>query len=245
MTPASWLAALWIGVASAGLTGSAMAERLLIAAETTFAPFVMLDDAGELTGFDRVFGDEMCARAGLTCDWVLTEFDQLIPGVVAGRFDLAMSGLGDSPERRALVDFTAIYLPSSVPSAYVGPLGAPPPDAALIGVQAGTIHEAHVASRALRYQSFDTAQAALAAMAAGRVNLVFGSSSYFEQILPRTYPMFQFLSFDPVAVDGTAIAIAKGRDDLRNQLDATIAAMLADGTVAQMARFWFTARNNL
>jgi polar amino acid transport system substrate-binding protein len=235
------LAALVLLVAA----GVAAAETVRIGAETTFAPFVMLDDAGQLTGFDRAFGDEMCARAGLTCEWVITDFDALIPGVAEGRFDLAMSGLGDSPERRRLVDFTTVYLPSSAPSAYAGPVGAPPPAAARIGVQAGTIHEAHLAERSLRHVAYDSAAAALAAMAAGQVDLVFGSSSYFAQILPRDFPMFQILSFDPVAVEGTAIAIGKGRDDLRNRLDATIRSMLEDGTVAQMARFWFTARANM
>lgn len=239
-------AAILCLVLCAALSGAlARAESLRIGAETTFAPFVMLDANGQLTGFDRDFGDALCARAGLTCEWVIVGFDDLIPGVASGRFDFAMSGLGNSPERRRLVDFTTVYLPSSAPSAYAGPIGAPAPANARIGVQAGTIHEAHLAGRGLRHVTYANVPAALAALAAGEVDLVFGSSSYFAQTLPRMFPMFQILSFDPVAVEGSAIAIAKGREDLRNRLDATITSMLADGTVAQMARVWFTARTNM
>lgn len=243
--PLRWIAALWIALLGLMPVTTAMADTLRIGAETTFAPYVMLDEAGELTGFDRDFGDALCARAGLTCEWVLTDFDALIPGVASGQFDLAMSGLGNSAERREVVDFTTVYLPSSLPSAYVGPLGAPEPQAALIGVQAGTIHEAHVAERGLRYARFGSAQAALDALTKGDVDLVFGASSYFEQILPRAYPSIVIVLFEAVSVEGTAIAIGKGREALRARLDATIAEMLADGTIAQLAVSWFTARTSI
>ena len=127
--------------------GLAQAEEVRIGIEPGFPPFAMLDASGSLTGFDKAVGDEICARARLTCTWVITEFDALIPGVAAGRFDMAMAGLGNSAERRAVVDFTDIYLPSSNPAAFVGHFDAPPPEQARIGVQAGTIHEEFMRSK--------------------------------------------------------------------------------------------------
>lgn len=243
MTARSWLAALLL--AASGLAASGLAaETVRIGAETTFAPFVMLDDTGELTGFDRALGDEMCARAALTCEWVITEFDALIPGVASGQFDLAMSGLGVSDARLEIVDFSTIYLPSSAPSAYVGTTASPAPETARIGVHAGTIHETHLADRNLSYVSFDSATSALMALASGQVDLVFGSSSYFEQILPTDYPALRIVLFEAVSTQGTAVAIGKGRDELRAKLDLAIAEMISDGSVANLARTWFTQRND-
>lgn len=223
----------------------AWAESLRIAAEPAFPPFASLDAEGRLTGFDKALGDEICARAGMTCEWVLVEFDELLSGVAEGRFDLAMSGLGNSNARRALVDFTDIYLPSVNPAAFVGRIDAPPPEAARIGVQDGTVHEEHVVALGLRHVVFASVAQALDAAEAGEVDLVLGSSSYFQTVLPGAHPGLRLLGFADVGVEGTAIAIAKGRDDLRARLNTTIAELRADGTIEALMVTWFTPRSDL
>lgn len=232
--------ALWAGSAGAG-----GAETVRIAAEPSFPPFVMLDDAGTLTGFDKAVGDEICARAALTCEWVMTGFDDLLPGVAEGRFDLAMSGLGNSDARREIVDFTEIYLPSINPAAYVGKPGAPVPSEARLGVHAGTIHEDYLADLGVSYTPFDSAEAALRAVDRGEIDLVLGSSSYFSAVLPTGFPALRMLGPADTGVDGTAIAVAKDQDALRDKIDQVILDMRDDGTIAGLVEIWFAPQSDL
>lgn len=223
---------------------SAAADTLRIGTEPAFPPYIQLDARGEISGFDRQMTDALCERAGLECVWIATTFDNLLPGLVTGEFDIVVSGLGNSPERQAIVDFSRVYLPSSEPSAYVGHLDAPPPDRARIGVQAGTIHESHIAQTGRTFQTYPSANDALRAVVAGQVDLVFGSSSFFTDVLGRDFPSLRILQFEAVAVEGAAIAVAKGRPELLDLLNAEINAMLDDGTIYALARYWFTPRSD-
>lgn len=228
---------LWAGVGDA--------QDLRIAVQPNFPPFIALDAGGDLTGFDKALGDEICARAEVSCAWVVTEFDALIPGVASGAYDMAMSGLGASAARREIVDFSDIYLPSSNPAAFVGRPDAPAPETARIGVQTGTIHEETLRAQGLAYSGYDSIAQALDAAQADQVDLVFGSSSYFQSALARTHPSLRILGLADVGVEGSAIAIAKGRDDLRRTLNAAITDMRQDGTIEALVQTWFAPRSDL
>ncbi len=47
--------------------------------EGAYPPYNFINDAGEVDGFEREVGDELCARAELTCEWVKNDWDSIIP----------------------------------------------------------------------------------------------------------------------------------------------------------------------
>ncbi len=214
-------------------------EVTVIGTEAPFPPYTYLDDAGVITGFDRDVGDEVCRRAGLTCEWVNVRFDRLIPGVMSGEFDIIMGGIAKSPERMNLIDFTLDYSFSSGLDDFVGPSGAPEPDAALIGVQSGTIQEKHLRDTGRRYVSFGTEQEVLEALTAGRVDLAFGPfhsdavGDYFAE------NGIEWLYQEDAGENGIGMAVCKGNADLLERLDAALGVMLSDGTLDRMSEKWF------
>ncbi|MEO0678086.1 MAG: transporter substrate-binding domain-containing protein, partial [Pseudomonadota bacterium] len=60
--------------------------------EGAYAPWNFLDDNGEVAGFERELGDELCARAELTCEWVTNDWDSIIPNLVSGTYDAIIAG---------------------------------------------------------------------------------------------------------------------------------------------------------
>ena len=58
--------------AGAALAGSHSVVRL--GTEGAYPPYNFLNDAGEVDGFEREVGDELCARTELTCEWVTNEW---------------------------------------------------------------------------------------------------------------------------------------------------------------------------
>jgi polar amino acid transport system substrate-binding protein len=213
-------------------------ETTVIGTTGDFPPFTHLDAQGQVEGLDPDIGNELCRRLALTCRWEVTDFDQLIPGVMAGEYDFVLAGMASSDERARLVDFTIDYQTSEGDDDFVGRAGAPPPDAALIGVQSGTIHERHLAKTGRRYQTYPTQTATIAALSEGRVDLIFGSFSATitsQQLLDAG---FSYLYFEPAGADGPAIAVCKGNDELRARLDAALQDMLDDGTIDAFSARW-------
>ena len=77
--------------------------------EGAYPPWNFINDAGEVEGFERELGDELCARAELTCEWVTNEWDSIIPNLVSGNYDTIIAGMSITAERDEVIDFTQGY----------------------------------------------------------------------------------------------------------------------------------------
>jgi len=80
--------------------------------EGAYAPWNFINDAGEVDGFERELGDELCARAELTCEWVTNEWDSIIPNLTSGNYDTIIAGMSVTAEREEIIAFTQPYTPA-------------------------------------------------------------------------------------------------------------------------------------
>jgi polar amino acid transport system substrate-binding protein len=80
----------------------------------TNAPYPPLEFFGEdnktLIGFDIDTGNALGQVLGLKVEWKNTSFDNIIPGLEAGRYDIGIAGFGIEKERLEVVDFVSNYL---------------------------------------------------------------------------------------------------------------------------------------
>ena len=103
---------LLLATALAGLAGTAMAQDVVrLGTEGAYPPYNFINDAGEVAGFERELGDEMCKRAGLTCEWVTNAWDSIIPNLQSGNYDVIIAGMSITDEREA-VSYTHLTLPT-------------------------------------------------------------------------------------------------------------------------------------
>ena len=86
--------------------------------EGFYPPYNFIDEDGEVAGFERELGDELCRRSDLECTWMLNDWETIIPNLVAGNYDTIMAGMGINDERDEVIDFTQPYIPPS-PSVYI------------------------------------------------------------------------------------------------------------------------------
>lgn len=214
-------------------------QPMTIGTEPGFAPYVFLDLNGQITGFDRDMGDELCLRAQFDCTWVATDFNALIPDLAAGQFDLVIAGLTDTPERRQWVDFSDIYMQGGTTNLFVGFPDAPAPADARIAVQAGTLQETRLIALGYTPLPYPSNQAALEAVMAGAADLAFGADAYMQHATLARFYDLKVLHSDVSAVTGASIALAQDNDALRDRLNAVLAAMRADGTIDRLAAKWF------
>ncbi len=73
-------------------TGLAMAQTVRLGTEGAYPPYNFINDAGEVDGFEREMGDELCKRAALTCEWVTNDWDSIIPNLQSGNYDVIIAG---------------------------------------------------------------------------------------------------------------------------------------------------------
>lgn len=215
------------------------AETMVIGTEALFPPIVHLDESGNLTGRDKDIGDEICRRAGWHCDWIVTEFDALLPGILSGQFDFVIAGLSASPDREETVDFTDPYRPVQTNlSLFVGLASGIDPATARIAVQGNTSQSAWL--DVLGYQSvlYPDNVAAFDAMIAGEADLFFGASLFLREMTLRGFDMLVANGEENVPSFGTAIAVAQDRQDLREALNSILAGMKEDGTLDFLHRKW-------
>lgn len=227
-----------IAGAIAGLV-LASAGPVVVGTDAPFPDYTFVDPAGTVTGYERDLMDEVCLRATLDCRWELANFDELIPGVMTGRFDVVLGGMAVTDERRQLVDFTQSYHVTDPEEWYIGRPGAPAPDQAMVGVQSGTVHESHLRRMGYRHTVLATEAEVLAAVAAGKVDLALGPFQSRREIgvfLDRNGMDYLFPELLPD--DGVAMAVCKG-NPLLDRLDAALDAMRQDGTMAAIESRWF------
>ena len=90
------------------------ADALRVGTHPTFAPFEFMETASrQYVGFDMDLIREIGKRAGLEVEIVNMGFDGLIPALMTGTIDIAVSGITITDERLESVDFTNAYLDSN------------------------------------------------------------------------------------------------------------------------------------
>jgi polar amino acid transport system substrate-binding protein len=222
-----------------GLT-LASAEPVIIGTEVPFAPYTMIDEAGVITGFDYDVMTEVCTRAALSCEWETANFEDLIPGVMSGRFDVVLGGMAVTEKRRPMVDFTQTYLITDDDEWYIGRPGAPEPAEAMIAVQAGTAQHDHLEALDYQYRAFSTETEVISTVISGDADLAFGPFDTNEALQQAMAAAgLEYLYSDLVPGDGVAMAVCKGNADLLGSLNRALDAMRADGTLEKLEIRWF------
>lgn len=97
--------ALVLGMAS---LGAQAAETIRVVTDPTFPPMEFMQD-GKRTGFDIELVEALAAEMGKTVEWIDIDFKGLIPAVLSGRADAAVSAIYITPARREVIDFTNPY----------------------------------------------------------------------------------------------------------------------------------------
>ncbi|MGA7780703.1 MAG: ABC transporter substrate-binding protein [Paraburkholderia sp.] len=249
------LALAWVmTTASVSLTAfAADTGTLRFGLEAQYPPFESKGPNGELQGLDVDIGNAVCATAHLSCKWVETSFDGLIPALEGRKFDAINSAMNATEKRRQAIDFTSIIY--RVPSQLIAKSNSgllPTPESLKgkrVGVLQASIQEtfakAHWESAGVSVVSYQDQNQIYADLVSGRLDatLVLAPAGQTGFLSRPDGKDFGFVG-QPVRDDkilGSGIAFGLRKDDTksRDRLNAAIARLQADGTVKTLAQKYF------
>lgn len=236
MTKLTYLSA---ALAAALIAGPAMADTVRLGTEGAYPPYNFINDDGEVDGFERELGDELCKRASLDCEWVLNEWDSIIPNLVSGNYDAIMAGMSITDERDEVIDFTQAYLPPDL-SAFIALSGSDVDLAGgVVAAQVNTIQASHIASSGATLVEFATPDETIAAVKNGEADAVLAAKKYLADIVAESGGELVFVGDDVPLGGGIGAGLRESDTELKAKFNAAIDSMKADGTLNTLITKWF------
>ncbi len=109
------------------LAGAASAKdwkTVVIGTEGAYEPYNLTDPSGKIVGFEPDVAMDVCARIKVECKIIAQDWDGMIPGLQAGKFDVIMDGMSITDERKKQIDFSVPYasVPAALATAKASPL---------------------------------------------------------------------------------------------------------------------------
>mgnify|MGYP000027256773 CR=1 FL=1 len=221
-------------------------DELHMATNAQFPPYEYYEGE-KIVGIDA----EMAAAIADKLDMKLViddmDFDAIITSVQQGKSDMGMAGMTVTEDRLKNINFSKSYatgiqsviVPEGSKITSVDDLSA---DGAkyLIGTQKGTTGDTYAeddfgAERVMKYASGNEA---IQALVTGKVDCVIIDNEP-AKIFVEQNDGLKILD-TPYTVEDYAIAIAKENDELKDQFNAAIAELKADGTLDQLIAYYIT-----
>lgn len=213
-----------------------------IGVDIPYPPYSFRNNNGELTGFEIDLGNAVCARLQVQCEWVVVDWDNIIPGLLNNEYDAIMSSMTITAERRRSVDFGKPYYStpsvlfvrndSGIDSDSRGALAN-----RRIGVIGGTTQHDHVVSNYGNSDivTFQNATEAAAAMYAQQVDALFSDYPQWEQEF-MLLGEYKVIGRPQQLGSGVAMAFRPGENDLRRFFDSGLDQLKSDGTYTRIRK---------
>lgn len=227
----------------ASVSVQAQDKVLRVGTDATFPPMEFVEN-GKRTGFDVELVEALAKSMGKQVEWVDIDFKGLIPGLISKRFDMAVSAIYITDERKKVVDFANSY--------YAGGLVVMTKesntsikklsdlDGKKVSVQVGTKSVGYLQEHYPKVQRVEVEknQEMFNLVDIGRADAaVTGKPAAFQYV--RTRPGLRVLE-EQLTTEEYGMALRKDTPELTKSVNAALAKLKADGSYAAIVKKWFS-----
>ena len=228
--------------AQSALTRVRTTGQLRIGTDATYPPFASAQ-GGEFSGFDIDLARAVARELGVKPLFVNASFDGIFPALQNGSFDIVVSAVTITPERRAVLLFSDPYIDAgqllAVRRDQSGIRGPADLSGKRVGVQINTTAQFDMEKRAgVILSKYNTIDLALLDLQNSRLDAVVGDAPVLRYMTR--------LSFPELTTAGTqftdeklGIVLAPGSEDLRRAVNAALWKIEDSGEYARVYRQWF------
>ena len=223
-------------------------KKIRIGVEGAYPPFSKVTPDGKLVGFDIDFANALCEEMGAECTMVQQDWDGIIPGLLARKYDAIIASIEITEQRKKHVAFTKPY--ANTPNKFARKKGSGIEinkasfKGKSVGVQRATIHADFVKAEfgdVVDLKLYATQEEAYLDAVAGGVDLLLADAVAMNEGFLKTDQgkNWEFVGPEYTAPGGAGIAIRKGDMDLVAAFNKALAAILANGTYKKINDKYF------
>ena len=219
------------GAKGATLKDVQKAGKLTIATSPDFPPFESLE-GNEVVGIEVDIMELICANLGVEAEFVQMDFDSVLIGIQAAKYDCAMSGITVTAEREKNMLFTDPYYNAAQVIVVVegsSITGKADLNGKVASVQTGTTAESGCQDEGIEVQAFAANADAKAALTTGKVDAWVVDNLTAIQMVEEGDGLV--ILEEKMTEEPYAFAFAMGSEDLVAAINAELSALVADGTV--------------
>lgn len=219
--------------------------EIVIAMEGTWAPWTYHDENDELVGYDVEVGKAIAEKLGVTATFVEGEWDGLLAGLDAGRYDIMVNGVGITPDRQEKYDFTTPYAYNRTAVIVRGDYNEITSMEDLNGKNTANTISSTYAEQAEAYGAtvtgVDDLNQTIELLLAGRIDATLNAEVVFadyQNAHPEANIKIAAYSDD---VEQVAIPVRKGTDTatLLDAINQALVELDADGTLSELSVKYF------
>ena len=239
-------------VFGAGVSSAGDWSKVRIGVEGAYPPFSEVTTSGQLIGFDIDIALALCKEIGAECTMVQSDWDGIIPSLLAKKYDAIIASMSITEERKKKVAFSKAYYNTPAKFARMKGSGIEISKEGLagktVGVQRATTHDNFITEEfgdAVTIKRYGTQDEAYLDAVAGRVDLLLADSVAMDEGFLKTDngKDWEFVGpgFSEVKYfgEGAGIAVRKEDQDLADMLSAAIDTIRANGTYERINKKYF------
>ena len=231
---------------------TAQAADLKVAIDPTYEPFTYKTADGKPTGFDVDIANAICAEMKRNCVFVEQVWDSMIPGLQARKYDVVVSSLSITEERKRVIDFSDRYY--KTPSAIVVKKGTSYANPASlkgkrIGVLKGSTQEkwamGELKPAGVTVVPYEAQDQVYLDIKAGRLDGTVADKvevhgGFLRKPEGKDYGYVGPDQYETKYYgDGIGIGMRKGQKDLKDQINKAIKTIRSNGTYNTIAKKYF------
>ena len=215
------------------------AGKLTIATSPDFPPFEELNADGSVTGIEIDILNLICEKMGVELEIKQMDFDSVLPGVQAAKYDVGVSGISVTPAREKNVKFTSPYCLAAQAIVVLENSEIKTKadlDGKKVSVQSGTTAESFCLENSYEVSAFKANADAQTAMVNGKVAAwVIDDLTAAEMVAAYNAgdPETKLVILDEaMTTEPYAFAFNMDSGDLVDEINKILDELVSDGTVA-------------
>ncbi|MGP5271934.1 ABC transporter substrate-binding protein [Psychrobacter faecalis] len=220
---------------------------LRIGTEGAYAPFNYTNADGTLGGFDVEIANAICADLQMTCEIIAQDWDGIIPGLKAGKYDAIVAAMSVTPERAKQVAFTDPYFSNALvflakKDSSFDPANSSDIDAHSIAAQRSTISSQWLENAYPKadMKLYDTLSNAFLDLGSGRVDAMISDKLPALEWLGSPSGSNYAIKGDEIDInDNFAIAVRPNDEALQTKINKSLANLKSNGTYDKINQKYF------
>ncbi len=227
---------------------SSDSDTLVMATSPDFPPYESKTGSGDYEGLDIELAQAIADKLGKKLEIEEAEFDSIVAGVSSGKYDIGLSGITITDDRKENVNFSdpyvetvqAIIVTEDSAIASADDLSSD----TMIGVQQGTTGDLQSTEDfgTDAVNQYKTGADAVQALITGKVDCVVIDSEVAKNFVAANEGLKVLDS--PYFTEYYAIALNKDNDELLEQINNALKELDQDGTIDSLKEKWLTEEDS-